>query len=75
MLMSFHIAHIWTCGVILQRFFKLREKKIHYDSHHNFLWNDINFFPGIKRHESHCYIITSRGYVCMYRFYSVIHFH
>jgi hypothetical protein len=29
---------------------------------------------GIKRHKSHCYIIKSRCYVCMYCFYSVIHF-
>ena len=39
------------------------------------IWNGINFFPGIKRHESHCYIITSRCCVCMYCFYSVINVH
>ena len=38
-------------------------------------WNGINFFPGIRLHESHCYIIASRCYVCMYCFYSVINFH
>jgi hypothetical protein len=32
-----------------------------------------NFF--FKHLESHCYIITSRCYVCMYCFYCVINFH
>jgi hypothetical protein len=35
--MNKDIAHIGTYGVILQRLFKLREKIIRYDSHHNFL--------------------------------------